>query len=242
MSPKPLLELHHISKQYVMGEAVLDALKDVNLNIHRNEYVAFIGPSGSGKSTLMNIVGCLDKPSSGDYILNGTPVAQLDDNALARIRNREIGFIFQNFNLLGRANALHNVMQPLIYRGVSFSDRKQMATVALQSVGLGDRLQHLPNQLSGGQRQRVAIARALVGKPSILLADEPTGNLDSSTSRDVMAMFDELHRHGNTIIVVTHDQNIAKHCQRVIRLMDGQIQSDTASAVTGENRDAVRRV
>ncbi len=242
MSPTALLELHHISKQYVMGEAVLDALKDVNLNIHRNEYVAFIGPSGSGKSTLMNIVGCLDKPSSGEYILNGTPVAQLDDNALARIRNREIGFVFQNFNLLGRANALHNVMQPLIYRGISFGERKQMATAALQSVGLGDRLQHLPNQLSGGQRQRVAIARALVGKPSILLADEPTGNLDSSTSRDVMAMFDELHKQGHTIIVVTHDQNIAKHCQRVVHLMDGQVLSDAAGTNAVEHRETVRRV
>ena len=180
--------------------------------------------------------------SSGEYILNGTPVADLDDNALARIRNREIGFIFQNFNLLGRANALHNVMQPLIYRGVSIGERKHMATEALQSVGLGDRLHHLPNQLSGGQRQRVAIARALVGKPSILLADEPTGNLDSSTSRDVMAMFDELHRHGNTIIVVTHDQNIANHCRRVIRLMDGQILSDTANAGDGEKQEALRRV
>jgi len=242
MSPESVLELHRVSKQYVMGEATLDALKDVNLSIYRNEYVAFIGPSGSGKSTLMNIVGCLDKPTSGEYILNGTPVAQLDDNALARIRNREIGFIFQNFNLLGRANALHNVMQPLIYRGIPLGERKRMATQALQSVGLGDRLQHLPNQLSGGQRQRVAIARALVGKPSILLADEPTGNLDSSTSRDVMAMFDELHRQGHTMIVVTHDQNIANHCRRVVHLMDGQVLSDTANAIEGELQEALRRV
>ncbi|MGH8397161.1 MAG: ABC transporter ATP-binding protein [Gammaproteobacteria bacterium] len=242
MSREAVLELLQVSKQYVMGEATLDALKNVNLTIYRNEYVAFIGPSGSGKSTLMNIVGCLDKPSSGEYILNGTPVAQLDDNALARIRNREIGFIFQNFNLLGRANALHNVMQPLIYRGIPLGERKNMATQALQSVGLGERLHHLPNQLSGGQRQRVAIARALVGKPSILLADEPTGNLDSSTSRDVMAMFDDLHKHGHTIIVVTHDQNIANHCRRVIRLMDGQIQSDTDNSVETENQEALRRV
>jgi putative ABC transport system ATP-binding protein len=242
MSREPLLELRHVSKQYVMGEAVLDALKDVNLTIYRNEYVAFIGPSGSGKTTLMNIVGCLDKPSSGDYILNNTPVADLDDNALARIRNREIGFIFQNFNLLGRADALHNVMQPLIYRGIPLSDRKRMATEALQSVGLGERLHHLPNQLSGGQRQRVAIARALVGKPSILLADEPTGNLDSSTGRDVMSMFDNLHKNGHTIIVVTHDQNIANHCRRVIRLMDGQVLSDTAKAIEGDNQEALRRV
>ncbi|HVC28857.1 MAG TPA: ABC transporter ATP-binding protein [Gammaproteobacteria bacterium] len=242
MSRESLLELQHVSKQYVMGEATLDALKDVNLTIYRNEYVAFIGPSGSGKTTLMNIVGCLDKPSSGDYILNDTPVADLDDNALARIRNREIGFIFQNFNLLGRADALHNVMQPLIYRGIPLSERKRMATESLQSVGLGDRLHHLPNQLSGGQRQRVAIARALVGKPSILLADEPTGNLDSSTGRDVMAMFDNLHKNGHTIIVVTHDQNIANHCRRVVRLMDGQVLSDTDNAVIGDNQDAMRRV
>jgi len=242
MSRETLLELHHVSKRYVMGEATLDALKDVNLTIYRNEYVAFIGPSGSGKSTLMNIVGCLDKPSGGDYILNNTPVADLDDNALARIRNREIGFIFQNFNLLGRADALHNVMQPLIYRGIPLSERKRMATETLQSVGLGDRLHHLPNQLSGGQRQRVAIARALVGKPSILLADEPTGNLDSSTSRDVMAMFDELHKHGHTMIVVTHDQNIANHCRRVVHLMDGQVLSDTDKAVEGDDQESMRRV
>ncbi len=242
MSRETLLELQHVSKQYVMGEATLDALKDVNLAIDRNEYVAFIGPSGSGKTTLMNIVGCLDKPSSGDYILNDTPVADLDDNALARIRNREIGFVFQNFNLLGRADALHNVMQPLIYRGIPLNERKRMATESLQSVGLGDRLHHLPNQLSGGQRQRVAIARALVGKPSILLADEPTGNLDSSTGRDVMAMFDNLHKNGHTIIVVTHDQNIANHCRRVVRLMDGQVLSDTDKAIKSDNQEAMRRV
>ncbi len=242
MSRESLLELQHVSKRYVMGEATLDALKDVNLTIYRNEYVAFIGPSGSGKTTLMNIVGCLDKPSSGSYILNDTPVADLDDNALARIRNREIGFIFQNFNLLGRADALRNVMQPLIYRGIPLSERKHMATETLQNVGLGDRLHHLPNQLSGGQRQRVAIARALVGKPSILLADEPTGNLDSSTGRDVMAMFDNLHKNGHTIIIVTHDQNIANHCRRVVRLMDGQVLSDTDNVAKVGNQEAMRRV
>ncbi|MDE1887804.1 MAG: ABC transporter ATP-binding protein [Gammaproteobacteria bacterium] len=230
-----MLELRQVSKRYVMGDNILDALKDVNLKIARNEYVAFIGPSGSGKSTLMNIVGCLDRPTGGEYILNGTPVAQLDDNALARIRNREIGFIFQNFNLLGRANALHNVMQPLIYRGIALGERRRLASQALQNVGLGERLHHLPNQLSGGQRQRVAIARALVGKPSILLADEPTGNLDSSTSKDVMAMFDTLYRDGHTIIVVTHDPNIAEHCQRVIHIMDGRIVSDK---LNGKRREA----
>jgi putative ABC transport system ATP-binding protein len=226
MSADTVLELRAVTKRYVMGDAVLNALDGVDLAIKRNEYAAFIGPSGSGKSTLMNIVGCLDKPSSGEYVLNGTPVSELDDNALARIRNREIGFIFQNFNLLGRSDALHNVMQPLIYRGIAMAERRRMATEALSQVGLADRLHHLPNQLSGGQRQRVAIARALVGKPSILLADEPTGNLDSSTARDVMAMFDELHKEGNTIIVVTHDQDIANHCRRVVRIKDGKILDD----------------
>ena len=240
MSGDTILELRRVTKQYVMGETVLNALQDVDLKIGRNEYVAFIGPSGSGKSTLMNIVGCLDKPTSGEYILNGTPVSQLDDNELARIRNREIGFIFQNFNLLGRSDALYNVMQPLIYRGIAYTERKRIANESLASVGLADRVHHLPNQLSGGQRQRVAIARALVGKPSILLADEPTGNLDSSTARDVMAMFDTLHQDGHTIIVVTHDQDIAAHCRRVVRIKDGQIIGDILNPVKTGHKAASR--
>jgi len=221
----PLLELRGIGKRYRMGETDVDALRGVDLAITRNEYVAFIGPSGSGKTTLMNIVGCLDRP--GSYLLNGQRVADLDDNALARIRNREIGFVFQNFNLLGRADALHNVMQPLVYRGVKLRERRLMATAALTDVGLGDRLDHRPNQLSGGQRQRVAIARALVGKPSILLADEPTGNLDSTTAREILAMFAALHRAGNTIILVTHDAEVAAHAERTVAIRDGQVISDT---------------
>ncbi len=223
----PLLELRGVGKRYRMGETDVDALRGVDLAIARNEYVAFIGPSGSGKTTLMNIIGCLDRPSSGSYLLNGQRVADLDDNALARIRNREIGFVFQNFNLLGRADALHNVMQPLVYRGVKLRERRLMATAALADVGLGDRLDHRPNQLSGGQRQRVAIARALVGKPSILLADEPTGNLDSTTAREILAMFAALHRAGNTIILVTHDAEVAAHAERTVAIRDGQVISDT---------------
>ncbi|EQD42505.1 ABC transporter ATP-binding protein, partial [mine drainage metagenome] len=196
MDTAPLLELRGINKRYHMGDAIVHALQDVDLSIVRNEYVAFIGPSGSGKTTLMNIVGCLDRPSAGTYFLNGKNVEELDDTQLARIRNREIGFVFQNFNLLGRADALHNVMQPLVYRGTPLRERRRLATEALERVGLGNRLDHLPNQLSGGQRQRVAIARALVGTPSILLADEPTGNLDSSTAREIMAMFAALHEAG----------------------------------------------
>ena len=226
---QPLLRLQDICKRYRMGDTDVNALHAVDIEIQRNEYVAFIGPSGSGKTTLMNIVGCLDRPSSGSYWLNGQRVADLDDNAQARIRNREIGFVFQNFNLLGRANALHNVMQPLVYRGIPLRERRRMATQALVEVGLGDRLDHLPNQLSGGQRQRVAIARALVGTPSILLADEPTGNLDSHTAGEIMVMFETLHQAGNTIIIVTHDPDVAAHAHRVISIRDGEVISDLQS-------------
>lgn len=223
----PLLELRGITKTYRMGDTDVHALQGVDLAIARNEYVAFIGPSGSGKTTLMNIVGCLDRPSTGIYMLNGQNVEDLDDTQLARIRNREIGFVFQNFNLLGRADALHNVMQPLVYRGLPLRERRRLATAALERVGLGQRLDHLPNQLSGGQRQRVAIARALVGEPSILLADEPTGNLDSSTAREIMAMFAALHEAGNTIVLVTHDPEVAAHAHRTVSIRDGNIISDT---------------
>ncbi len=226
-----LLELRGINKRYRMGDADVHALQDVDLAIARNEYVAFIGPSGSGKTTLMNIVGCLDRPSAGTYFLNGKNVEELDDTQLARIRNREIGFVFQNFNLLGRADALHNVMQPLVYRGTPLRERRRMAGAALDRVGLGNRLDHLPNQLSGGQRQRVAIARALVGSPSILLADEPTGNLDSSTAREIMAMFAALHEAGNTVVLVTHDAEVAAHAHRTVTLRDGRVISDARRAV-----------
>lgn len=209
-----------------MGSETITALDKVSLCIQRNEYLAFIGASGSGKSTMMNILGCLDTPSEGQYMLNDKNVAHLQDLELARTRNQEIGFIFQSFNLLARATALQNVMQPLIYRGIRPAERKRRALDALQRVGLSQRIDHLPNQLSGGQRQRVAIARALCGEPSILLADEPTGNLDSATTKDIMGLFDQLHAEGQTVILVTHETEIAAHCRRTVRLSDGRIQSD----------------
>ena len=225
-----LINLTNLARLYQMGAETVHALRDVSLGIERGEYVAIMGPSGSGKSTLMNLIGCLDTPTSGRYELNGTDVSEMDDNQLAEVRNREIGFIFQTFNLLPRSNALRNVELPLIYAGVDGDTRRQMALDALASVGLADRIHHKPNELSGGQRQRVAVARALVNNPSILLADEPTGNLDSKTGVEIMALFEELARKGNTIIVVTHEEDIARHARRILRIRDGLIASDERQA------------
>jgi putative ABC transport system ATP-binding protein len=215
-----------IRREYDMGGEIVRALRGVDLAVRRNEYVAIMGPSGSGKSTLMNLIGCLDTPTEGEYWLNGTQVSRMSDNELARIRNREIGFVFQTFNLLPRATALHNVELPLVYAGVSSGERRARATEALERVQLGDRILHRPNELSGGQRQRVAIARALVNRPSILLADEPTGNLDSTTSEEIMRVFGDLARNGQTVIMVTHEPDIAAHARRVIVLRDGIVASD----------------
>ncbi len=225
-SRESMIRTDDLWKTYVMGDEEIHALRGVSFEIKRNEYVAIIGPSGSGKSTLMNLIGCLDTPSKGEYWLNNKLVSQMDDDELAHIRNKEIGFVFQTFNLLPRATALHNVELPLIYSGAPSSKRIDMAKKALESVDLGHRMSHKPNELSGGQRQRVAIARALVNNPSIILADEPTGNLDSKTSEEIMQLLDTLHKRGNTIIVVTHEHDIAKHAHRVISILDGQISKD----------------
>jgi putative ABC transport system ATP-binding protein len=225
MSDK-VIEIHDIVKNYLIGTVIVRALRSISVTIDRNEYVAIMGPSGSGKSTLMNLIGCLDTPTSGEYRLNGIDVSKMEDNMLAEIRNKEIGFIFQTFNLLPRYTALENVTLPLIYAGIQKNIRVHQAEETLEQVGLADRMTHKPNELSGGQRQRVAIARALVNKPSIILADEPTGNLDSKTSIDIMNLLDEIHRGGNTVIVVTHEEDIAKHAARIIRLIDGTVSSD----------------
>ncbi len=228
MNPEPeIIRLEHIYKDYPLGNSTVRVLKDINLSVHPGEYVALMGPSGSGKSTLMNIIGALDVPTSGKYILNGREVEKLTDDQLAEVRNKEIGFVFQTFNLLPRLSALENVALPLIYAGVSKRERLERARRMLADVGLADRMDHKPNQLSGGQRQRVAIARALINNPSILLADEPTGNLDSQSSEDVMKLFDRLHGQGHTIILVTHEPDIAAHAKRLVRLLDGKILEDT---------------
>ena len=228
--PDIVILTHKLARDYEMGAEVVRALRGVDIQIRKNEYVAIMGPSGSGKSTLMNLVGCLDTPTAGEYWLNGQKVSDLNDDELARIRNKEIGFVFQTFNLLPRASALHNVELPLIYAGVGAADRRARAAEALKRVGLADRMQHKPNELSGGQRQRVAIARALVNEPSILLADEPTGNLDSATSTELMGVFADLHREGQTVIMVTHEHDIAAHAARVVTLRDGLVAADQRKA------------
>lgn len=220
-----LIHLQHIQRKYIMGTEVLYALKDVNIEIFKGEYVALMGPSGSGKSTLMNVLGALDTPTSGTYMLNGKDVSSMGDNELADIRNQEIGFVFQTFNLLPRLSSLENVALPLIYAGIKKEERLERAMEVLKSVGLGDRVNHRPNELSGGQRQRVAVARALVNRPSIILADEPTGNLDTKTSVEIMQLFEDLHKQGNTIIVVTHEEDIAQRAKRIVRLRDGLVEN-----------------
>jgi putative ABC transport system ATP-binding protein len=233
-----IIILKNIEKVYKIGNELIYALRDVSLNVQKNEYVALMGPSGSGKSTLMNMLGCLDTPTSGQYILNGHSVATMSDSQLAEIRNKEIGFVFQTFNLLPRATTLDNVALPLVYAGLSKAAREERAKEVLEQVGLGDRMQHKPNELSGGQRQRVAIARALVNKPAIILADEPTGNLDSKTSIEIMGLLEDIHKNGNTIILVTHEEDIAMHAHRIVRLRDGLVESDAANSniTTYKNR------
>ncbi len=225
----PVIELQNIKRYFKIGDVEVQALRGVNLTINKGEYVALMGPSGSGKSTLMNILGCLDTPSAGKYLLNNNDVSQMDDDELAEIRNKEIGFVFQTFNLLARSTALDNVALPLVYAGYSRSDRNERALKTLASVGLADRTDHKPNELSGGQRQRVAIARALINNPSIILADEPTGNLDTKTSYEIMELMEKIHEQGNTVIIVTHEEDIARRAKRIVRLRDGVIESDQKS-------------
>jgi putative ABC transport system ATP-binding protein len=221
-----LISIKHLNKTYIMGAEKVEALKDVTLEIKKNEYVALMGPSGSGKSTLMNLLGCLDSPTSGEYWLNGIEVSTMDDGDLAEVRNRQIGFVFQTFNLLPRLSSLENVALPLVYAGIGREERLEKARKTLEAVGLGDRVMHKPNELSGGQRQRVAVARALVNDPAIILADEPTGNLDTKTSYEIMGLFEQIHRAGNTVILVTHEQDISMHAHRIVRMRDGLIESD----------------
>ncbi|MEY4204516.1 MAG: hypothetical protein RL013_2220 [Bacteroidota bacterium] len=227
-----LISIEHLNKTYIMGTEKVEALKDVSINIEKGEYVALMGPSGSGKSTLMNLLGCLDSPSRGQYWLNGKEVSTMEDSELAEVRNKDIGFVFQTFNLLPRLSALENVALPLVYAGVNREDRLAKARKVLEAVGLGDRVTHKPNELSGGQRQRVAVARALVNDPAIILADEPTGNLDTKTSYEIMSLFEEIHKAGNTVILVTHEQDIAMHAHRIIRLRDGLVESDVLNEPT----------
>lgn len=224
--PKPIIEIKGITRDFPLGEEIVHVLKGIDLTINKGEYVALMGPSGSGKSTLMNILGCLDTPTSGSYVLNGKHVSEMHDDELAEIRNKEIGFVFQTFNLMPRTTALDNVALPMVYAGKNKEDRSNRATEVLTQVGLQDRMDHKPNQLSGGQRQRVAVARALVNHPAMILADEPTGNLDSKTSVEIMNLFDEIHSKGNTVILVTHEEDIAAHAHRIIRLRDGMIETD----------------
>lgn len=227
---EPIIELNQIKKEYKIGTEEIHALSGVTLNVFKNEYVALMGPSGSGKSTLMNIIGCLDSPTSGEYILNNIAVAKMSDNELAEVRNKQIGFVFQTFNLLPRSTTLENVMLPLVYAGIEKSQREEMAKKVLKQVGLENRMSHKPNELSGGQRQRVAIARALVNNPAIILADEPTGNLDSKTSVEIMGLLEEIHKNGNTIILVTHEEDIALYAHRIVRLKDGRVESDNPNS------------
>ena len=223
---QPIISVKDLRKTYIMGADTINALKSVSIDIYKNEYVALMGPSGSGKSTLMNLLGCLDTPSSGTYILNGTDVSQMTDSELAEVRNKEIGFVFQTFNLLPRMSSLENVALPLVYAGMKKTVRLEKATKVMEAVGLGERMMHKPNELSGGQRQRVAVARALVNSPAIILADEPTGNLDTKTSIEIMGLFEQIHQQGNTVIVVTHEPDIARHAHRIVRLRDGLVESD----------------